>query len=765
VSALAANAGGGRWDEGLTAELYRETEGNPLFVVETLRAGLPGPDTATTPRLRLPPTVQEVIAGRLAQLSPPARELVGIAATIGREFTPDTLAQVSRVDEDTIVQGLDELWQRRIIREQSNAYTFSHDKIREFAYLAQSTARRRHLHRRIAQTIETHSPTKDRDRLASLAFHYSRTDASAKALQYLSLAGDSARDLQAFDTAINFYQRALAIQEQSQDYTAAARTSMKIGLIHQAKFEFPEAQSAYEAGFACIQKATTVRENKTQDLAPQTLCVVGRAPLTLDPTRAHDFGSTRIIDQLFRGLVELGPDQTIMPAMAQRWELLDGGCEYVFYLRQDALWSDGVAVTASDFLCAWGRILGPEFQSPIADVLGDIKGAKALRSAPHSDAHPLGIQAPTAHTLVIELEQPNSYFLFLLAKTFAFPIPRHLVELHGDRWAEPDKLVTNGPFQLESTVDGKSLTIVRSRTYHGEMTGNVERVECLWIDDWQKRLELYEEDKIDVLSLWNLPPAEMNRVRQRKADDYLTGPWFQNTFIGLNTKRAPFDDVNVRRAFAHALDRSYLSHYVKHGYDAPATGGFVPPGMFGHSPEIGLPHDPEKARGLLSEAGYPDGHGFPAVRGIMYEAYEPLNSYIEDQWRTTLGVDVQWESLSWREFQNKSRHDTPDLIFSGWVADYPDPDNILRIATHTTRSGWQDERFAELVDQARSLRDPSARRRDYQEADRILIDQVGLIPISYGRWHLLVKPRIKRFPASPLKYTFWKDIILEPSAP
>jgi oligopeptide transport system substrate-binding protein len=119
--------------------------------------------------------------------------------------------------------------------------------------------------------------------------------------------------------------------------------------------------------------------------------------------------------------------------------------------------------------------------------------------------------------------------------------------------------------------------------------------------------------------------------------------------------------------------------------------------------------------------------------------------------------------LSWQEFQNKSRHETPDLIFSGWVADYPDPDNILRIATHTTRSGWHNERFCQLVDQARSSSDASTRRRLYQEADQILIDQVGLIPISYGRWHLLVKPWIKRFPASALKYTFWKDIILEPS--
>jgi oligopeptide transport system substrate-binding protein len=187
--------------------------------------------------------------------------------------------------------------------------------------------------------------------------------------------------------------------------------------------------------------------------------------------------------------------------------------------------------------------------------------------------------------------------------------------------------------------------------------------------------------------------------------------------------------------------------------------------MFGHAPDIGLPYDLDKARWLLSQAGYPEGRGFPPVRGIMYEAYAPLNSHIQDQWRTTLGIDVPWELLSWQEFQNQSRHETPDLVFSGWVADYPDPDNILRIATHTSRSGWGNERFAQLVDQARNLSDPSARGGLYQEADRILIDQVGLIPISYGRWHLLVKPRIQRFPASPLKYTFWKDIILKPPLP
>lgn len=765
VGALASSLAGHALDGTLAAALYDETEGNPLFVVESVRAGLPreadGSPAASRP-WPMPGTVQAVIAGRLARLSPAARELVDVAATIGRAFPFEILSHASTAGPDTLVQALDELWQRRIILEQENDYTFSHDKIREFAYRSLSAARKRLLHRQVVQAIQAQASIAGQDRFALLAHHYAQANDRAQALHYLLLAGDQARHLHAFETAINFYQRALTLQKECQAHTAAFRTLMKIGLSYQARFEFEQAQQAFDAGFAHIQKTTTRLPDLPTTLPPQTLRVVSRAPLSFDPTRGQDYGSTRIIDQLFSGLVELAPDMTIVPAVARRWELLDAGRTYLFHLRQDARWSDGRAVTASDFVCAWERLLDPAFPSSLAGTLDDVQGARARRFGSHAETPPLGVRAAAPDRLVIQLTRPNSYFIFLLAKPLTFPVPGHRLERYGDAWAETDKLVTNGPFQLES-IDDKALTLVRSTTYHGHMTGNVERIVYRWVDTWETRLRLYEKGEIDVLSLWNLPPHEMHRVRQRQASDYVTGPWFQNTFIGLNAGRAPLDDVRVRRALVHALDRDSLSHQVKYGYDAPASGGFVPPGMFGHSPDIGLPRDPTRAQQLLSRAGYPGGRGFPRLYGIMYEAYQPLQRHLADQWRTTLGIDVRWELLSWPEFQDRARRATADLVFSGWVADYPDPDNMLRIALHTAQSGWQDERFNELVERAKSLKDPNERRGLYQEADQILIDQVGLIPISYGRWHLLVKPHIEQFPICPLKHTFWKDVLLEPS--
>ncbi|MGH2485430.1 MAG: ATP-binding protein, partial [Ktedonobacterales bacterium] len=222
--------------------LYRETEGNPLFVVETMRAELDDPragreqadhgsdEAPSQSPPPLPPMVRAVIAARLAQVSPAARELASLAATIGREFRLDVLASASKSEEDDIVRALDELWRLRIVRDQgANAYDFTHDKLREVAYDETSGAQRRLLHRRIARALED-VYADDLDPVSGrIASHYDRAGFAEQSLPYYQRAAEVARRVYANGDAIAFLVRALALLGQLP--AGAARDSQELRVL------------------------------------------------------------------------------------------------------------------------------------------------------------------------------------------------------------------------------------------------------------------------------------------------------------------------------------------------------------------------------------------------------------------------------------------------------------------------------------------------------------------------------------------------------
>ena len=190
--------------------LQRETEGNPLFIVETLRAGSACADAV--------PTVQTVIAARLAQLSPQAHALIELAATIGREFTLDVLQQASGDDEEMLVRGLDELWQRRIIREiGTNAYDFSHGKLRDVAYASLSAARRRLLHRRVAEALVVLHTGEVESVSAQVAAHYQQAGWIGQAIEYYRRAAEAARQVYANQVAITYLSNAINLISKTAD--------------------------------------------------------------------------------------------------------------------------------------------------------------------------------------------------------------------------------------------------------------------------------------------------------------------------------------------------------------------------------------------------------------------------------------------------------------------------------------------------------------------------------------------------------------------
>ena len=250
------------------------------------------------------------------------------------------------------------------------------------------------------------------------------------------------------------------------------------------------------------------------------------------------------------------------------------------------------------------------------------------------------------------------------------------------------------------------------------------------------------------------------RYRRRLA----VTPYLSTVYLSFNCSRPPFDAAATRQAFVRAIDRVGLLARVDIRQAAP--GGFLPPGMPGHNPGLGPALDPDRARQLLAEAGYPEGRGFPEVE-IAYTGGpgdDPVTSHLTRDWREVLGVNVTPVGLTWDEFLRRRDSDPPHLSVSGWSADYPDPDNLLRVLFHS-REGlnavrWQSPEFDTLTEQAAAAMDRKARLELYQRADRILVEEQAIVsPLWYGENRQLLQ-RYVQVPRVPMGMLRLKDVVI-----
>jgi oligopeptide transport system substrate-binding protein len=368
----------------------------------------------------------------------------------------------------------------------------------------------------------------------------------------------------------------------------------------------------------------------------------------------------------------------------------------------------------------------------------------------------------------VELEEPTGYFLYLLAHSATYPVPHHVVQQFGEDWTTPEHFVGNGPFQLQAWRRGQSMDVVRNPRYHGQYGGNAEEVslEFVTLDagNLQEAWSRFEAGELDVLDVTYAPPSESKRMRQRFPGQYLAVPQLFTSYVGFVTSRPPFDSELVRRALILATDRETFAEVQLQGQVSPALGGVIPPTMPGHSPGIALPYNPEGARDLLAQAGYPGGAGFPLLE-LMTQA-DPLSAvggeFLRAQWQQNLGIEAVPQAFEFQAYLERIASDPPHAFVWGWMADYPDPDNFLRVGDTRGYTRWQNERYDELVQKARQIPDHEDRIRLYREADRLLIEGAAVMPLVYLRTHFLVKPWLVKYPVSALRPFFWKDVIIEP---
>jgi oligopeptide transport system substrate-binding protein len=605
------------------------------------------------------------------------------------------------------------------------------------------------------------------EQVGLLAHHWERAGDAGRAVDYLLRAGDRARDLYAHDEAVDYYQRALVFLRREEDHQQAARTLMKLGLTYHTAFDFDHSRAAYDEGFAMWQKSAKARPSAQLAPAPHPLRLVASGePGSLDPAMASDTESAVVIGELFAGLVALTPEMDVIPDIARGWEVLAGGRRYVFHLRDDVRWSDGAPLIARDFAYAWKRVLSPHTHSPVANLLYDLEGARAFHQGQVGDGENVGVQAADDVTLLVDLERPTGCFLQLLANPAWYAVPEHVVEASGPVWTEPENLVTSGCFMLAEWERDERLVLARNPRYSGRRDGNVERVEFFYRppEERSAALAVYESNRVDVLPLLIFPGAELEDVVRRHAGEHVSLPAPTTWSFVLNTSRTPLDDTRVRRALALCTDRKRMGRVYESALPA-ATGGFVPPGIPGHSPGIGLPYDPERARQILARAGYPGGRGLPTLDILLLSAVHSRSfaTILEADWRKELGIEARLAFEPGGLYYQKVRDEQPHVSFNGWHADYPDPDNFLRVCLDTSLSytGWEHGVYQDLVEQAGRLTNQEKRMALYREADRILMEEAVVLPLAYGREHWLIKPWVKRYPVSPMRELFAEDVVIE----
>ncbi|MDX6521840.1 MAG: hypothetical protein QOF08_2445 [Gaiellales bacterium] len=729
----------GALPDGVADLLVQRAGGNPLFLAEALRGlveqgslkrGADGLWAASDAELEVPALVQGVLQARLDRLDPAAREVVAVAAVIGRRFGMPLLELL--VDPATLPAALSQLLRLELIVEEQRrpfpAYRFRHGLVQEAAYATITDARRTVLHGRVGLALEQLGEIEGPGprALAHLARHFSEADDADRAADYLIRAGDEARAIYADQEAINYYRRARRFLQRLGDDGRSRETLFKIALMHHLTFNYAEAESAYDEAFAC--KVEPVQQTQ----AVERLVTELPAPRRIAPGLEYISDTNALTAHVFNGLLMVDCDLNVMPSLAENFRVSADGLSYLFQIRATARWSDGQPVTAHDFVDTWQR--ARRMSTATAFLLEDMETAEALDD----------------HTLEVTLREPRNYFLYVLAAPASYPWPRHLCERFGENWTAEQPLVSNGPYLLDDFRDD-GLTLVANPGFDGPR-GNLREVEVRYRSAASDPVALWADGEFDALSTAHALGERDN------ATDIAVAPALGTTMLGFHLV-APFDDPRVRSAVA-AVVTGLGGEMERLGMAArPARGGgLMPPAMPGHMHHARAELTLEQARELLAEAGFADGDGMPAVRSAMPAYLGPLEAPLADR-LAQLGLASE---LTWVERGAPISPLDCHLWLSTWLADYPDPDGFFRGLLTDRQDGLlANAHLTELLAEARASQDRDERLRLYSEVDRRLVEQALLLPVAYSRSVLLTRPWVSGVWANALTLIRFDQAMVE----
>ena len=358
----------------------------------------------------------------------------------------------------------------------------------------------------------------------------------------------------------------------------------------------------------------------------------------------------------------------------------------------------------------------------------------------------VGVRADGPERLVVTLKAPTPFFNELVAFYPYFPVNRRCVEDHGSpRWTKPENLVCNGPFTMQFRRIRDRIRFVRNPHYWDEVNVRLNVIDAMVVRSETTTLNMYLDDQID----WGtqVPAAMIPEVKKQLGSEFKTAPELTVYFYRINVTRPGLNDRKVRRALNLAIDKQNICEVVTQAGDVPAT-AIVPPGLPGYTSASGGEFDPEKARQLLAEAGYPGGSGLPVIE-IMYndlDLHKTIAERVQQLWREHLGIKTSLRGLEWNTYLASQDKLDYTVCRAGWVGDYPDPNTFLDMWTSFSgqnQTGWSNARFDELIAEAGREGNAENRMQFLHEAEQILVDECPILPIYWRVSKNLVKPHVK----------------------
>ena len=494
--------------------------------------------------------------------------------------------------------------------------------------------------------------------------------------------------------------------------------------------------------------------------AGQTLVYgVSGQPSSLDSVDAQDGNSLVVAGQITENLVyyEMGGTE-LVPGLATEWSANDDATVWTFNLREGVEFHDGTPFNAEAVKFNIDRWNDPNHEFSHRDegktfvpwtwVFGGTIGEGSIVDE---------VIVADEHTVEIHLNQPAPFLPAMFAAIyFQFDSPAAVQE-HGAQYGTPSVgSVGTGAFQFVEWREGESVTVERYDNYWDGPAG-VEQVVFRPISEPTSRLAEIQAGTIDIAVLLNaddLPVVENNaELEIASAESELNVGYF-----AFHQTNEPFDDVLVRRAVAHAIDREAITEAFYEGLGVVAE-DHIPPTMFGHGEPWPYDYDPERAQELLAEAGYPDGFDteiwympvsrpyFPSPQPIA----ETIASYLAD-----VGINAELLTEDWTTYLNNYLEGKYPMYMLGWNADYADPDNFFYSffgPTQEEELGWQNQEVLDILNQARQIADEEERAQLYAQLTGVIADEVPSIPMAHNRSLNAVRSNVDGFVMSPLGYS------------
>ena len=472
-------------------------------------------------------------------------------------------------------------------------------------------------------------------------------------------------------------------------------------------------------------------------------------PTTLDHHKTTTVAEGHLMRDLYEGLVVQNNKAEVVPGVAESWEISDDGLVYTFKLRQDAKWSNGDPVKASDFVFTYQRIQNPETAAPYANMQYPILNAEAINKGEKELAE-LGAKALDDNTLEITLNAPTPYFLELLTHQTGLPLHQASVEEHGTEFTRPGNMVTNGAYMLENFTPNDKITMRKNPHFHDADNVKIDVVNFIPFEDRATCLRRFEAGEVHSCS--DLDNQQMDYMKANLGEQLRVAPYLGVYYLPVKVKKEKLSDPRVRQAISMAIDREFLAEEIWRETMIPAW-SFVPPGIGNYGENATLPYAEDDildredaAKALLEEAGVSEGSLSIELRHNTGENHKNTMTALSDMLKN-IGINstiVEMEGTGYFDYMKQDGDF--DMTRAGWIGDYSDPQNFLFLFESENLGfnypRWENADYDALMDKAAQTIDIDARAEILREAEALLLEELPIIPIMYYSSGSLVSDKL-----------------------